>query len=85
MAGAGAAFSALWPDRWAFEAIGHDLHVRYLLKHGGSPLGPPLIKSYGAAGTSATSTYWLILLVFIAVLFAAAWYVLVRTNRRSMR
>ena len=85
MAPVGAAFSALWPDRWAFEAIGHDLHVRSLLERGGSPLGPPLIKSYGDAGTSATSTYWLILIAFIVVLFAAAWYVLVRTSRRSLR
>jgi hypothetical protein len=85
MADVGAAFSALWPDRWAFEAIGHDLKVRALLLKGGSPLGKPLIESYGDAGTSATSTYWLILVVFIVVLFGAAWYVLVRTSRTSKR
>ena len=50
MAGAGAAISAIIPGRWAFEALGHDLGVRHLLSDGGSPLGPPLVASYGDAG-----------------------------------
>ncbi len=53
MAGAGAAISTIIPDRWAFEALGHDLGVRHILADGGSPLGPPLIAAYGdKAGTA---------------------------------
>src|SRR5437764_8351326 len=44
MAGVGRAFSVAMPDRWAFEAIGHDLGLRGLLAHGGSPPGPPPLR-----------------------------------------
>lgn len=85
MAGAGAALSALMPDRWAFEAIGHDLDVRAILADGGSPLGPPLLEAYGDAGTSPTGTYWAILGGFCAVFFTAAWVTLARRVDRSER
>jgi ABC-type multidrug transport system ATPase subunit len=85
MAGVGAAISAVIPVRWAFEAIGHDLGVRALLAHGGSPLGPPLLTSYGGAGLHATSTYWGYLAVFFVVLLAGAWAALVLTSRRPTR
>jgi ABC-type transport system involved in multi-copper enzyme maturation permease subunit len=85
MAGAGAAISALMPDRWAFEALGHDLGIRHLLSHGGSPLGPPLLRAYGAAGTATTGVYWLYLGAFAVVFFAGAWVTLVRKCRRSTR
>src|SRR5204862_785805 len=54
LAGAGAALSTVIPSRWAFEAIGHDLGARRILEHGGSRLGPPLLASYGDAGTQST-------------------------------
>jgi ABC-type multidrug transport system ATPase subunit len=85
MADAGAALSAVIPTRWAFEAIGHDLGARRILAEGGSPLGPPLLESYGDAGTQLTGTYWLVLAAFAVVLLAATWAVLVRTTRGSMR
>ena len=85
MAGAGAAISTVMPDRWAFEAIGHDLGVRHLLSHGGSPLGPPLLRAYGPAGESATSTYWLYLAAFVVVFFAGAWWTLARRIARGTR
>jgi ABC-type multidrug transport system ATPase subunit len=85
MAGVGAAISAVVPVRWAFEAVGHDLGVRSLLQHGGSPLGPPLIASFGNAGSHATGTYWAYLGAFILVLVAAAWVTLVLTCRRNLR
>ena len=85
MAGAGAAISALMPDRWAFEALGHDLGIRHLLSEGGSPLGPPLLRAYGAAGTATTGVYWLYLAAFAVVFFAGAWATLVRKSRRSTR
>jgi ABC-type multidrug transport system ATPase subunit len=85
MADAGAALSAVIPTRWAFEAIGHDLGARRILAEGGSPLGPPLLESYGDAGTQSTGTYWLVLAAFAVVLLIATWGVLVRTTRGSMR
>jgi hypothetical protein len=57
MAQIGAFISALMPSRWAWEALGHDLGIRHLLAKGGSPLGPPLLDSYGDTGTYATGTY----------------------------
>jgi hypothetical protein len=85
MARAGAAFSVVIPSRWAFEAIGHDIGARRILAAGGSRLGPPLLASYGDAGTRSTGTYWLILGVFAAVFLVATWGLLVRNTRRSMR
>jgi hypothetical protein len=67
MAGTGAALSTVIPTRWAFEAIGHDLGARQLLAEGGSPLGPPLLESYGDAGTQPIGTYWLTLAAFAVV------------------
>ena len=69
------------PSRWAFEAVGHDLGARRILEHGGSNLGPPLLASFGKAGTASTGTYWLILLGFAVVLLVATWGVLVRSTR----
>ena len=85
MARVGAGVSAVIPSRWAFEAIGHDLGARRILAQGGSRLGPPLLASYGDAGTQSTGTYWLILGVFAVVLLVATWGVLVRSTRRSLR
>jgi hypothetical protein len=73
MAGVGAVISVLIPDRWAFEALGHDLGVRHLLVHGGSPLGPPLVRAYGDAGTASTGTYWLYIAIFVVVFLVGAW------------
>lgn len=87
MPGVGKAIAALMPTRWAFEAVGHDLGVRQLLTEGGSPLGPPLVATYGDAGMDTTGFYWAILGAFTAVFLMAAWYTLRRTvtiaSRRS--
>ena len=85
MAGAGAGLSVVIPSRWAFEVIGHDLGARRILGEGGSRLGPPLLESYGDAGTLSTGTYWLILAAFAVVFLVATWGAIVRTTRRSMR
>jgi hypothetical protein len=85
MAATGAAFSVVIPSRWSFEALGHDLGARHILAEGGSPLGPPLLASYGDAGTQSTGTYWLILGAFAVVFLIATWAVLVRSTRRSAR
>ena len=73
------------PSRWAFEAIGHDLGARRILAEGGSRLGPPLLASYGDAGTASTGTYYLILAAFAVVFLLATWGVLIRTTRSSIR
>ena len=83
MAGAGAGLSRLIPSRWAFEVIGHDLGARRILADGGSRLGPPLLASYGNAGTEPTGTYWLVLAAFALVFLLATWGVLVRGTRTS--
>jgi ABC-type multidrug transport system ATPase subunit len=85
MARAGVALSTVIPSRWAFEAIGHDLGARRIFAHGGSPLGPPLLASYGSAGTASTATHWLILAAFIAALLAATTGVLERSTRGTTR
>jgi ABC-type multidrug transport system ATPase subunit len=85
MADVGAALSVVIPTRWAFEAIGHDLGARRILEDGGNPLGPPLLDSYGDAGTHSTLTYCLVLAAFAVVFLVATWAVLVRSTRRSIR
>jgi hypothetical protein len=85
MAGAGAALSVVIPSRWAFEAVGHDLGARRILGGGGSPLGGPLLESYGGAGTQATGAYWLILAGFAVFFVVGTWIVLARTARRASR
>jgi ABC-type transport system involved in multi-copper enzyme maturation permease subunit len=85
MASAGALLSAVVPSRWAFEAIGHDLGARRILADGGSPLGPPLLDSYGDAGTASTGTYWFILAAFAAALLVSTAAVLARATRRAAR
>jgi energy-coupling factor transporter ATP-binding protein EcfA2 len=85
MARAGAALSLMMPSRWAFEAIGHDLGARRVLAQGGSKLGPPLLASFGDAGTASTGAYWLILALFALVFLLATWGVLVRSTRGATR
>ena len=85
MAGAGAGLSVVIPSRWAFEVIGHDLGARRILAEGGSPLGPPLLSSYGDAGAQSTGTYWLILTAFAVVFLVGTWAAVVHSTRRSLR
>jgi len=85
MARPGAWISMVVPSRWAFEAVGHDLGAHRILAEGGSPLGPPLLASYGDAGTWATPVYWLVLAVFTCVFLIATWAVLVRSTRHTSR
>ncbi len=81
MGGVGVAISVIQPARWAFEAVGHDLGARAIFAHGASPLGPPLLASYGDAGLLPTVAYWAWLAGFFA-LFLAGTYVLLRRRCR---
>lgn len=83
MASVGATISVVMPVRWAFEAIGHDLGARALLLNGGSPLGPPLVASYGDAGSLASGTYWAILAAFALAFLVGTWVTLRRAVRRG--
>jgi ABC-type multidrug transport system ATPase subunit len=85
MAGAGAVISLAIPSRWAFEAVGHDLGARRILADGGSPLGPPLLASYGDAGTSSIGIYWAILVAFAVIFLVGTWTVLLYSTRRATR
>lgn len=72
----GMVISVIQPARWAFEAVGHDMGAQDILAHGGSPLGPPLLASYGDAGLWPTVGYWAWLATFIAVFLAGTYVVL---------
>jgi ABC-type multidrug transport system ATPase subunit len=85
MAGAGQAISVVMPDRWAFEALGHDLGLRRLFAEGASDLGPPLLEQYGDAGTHSTAFYWTVLVVFTVVFLVGARVALGRRSRTSGR
>jgi len=85
MAGVGVVLSTIIPSRWAFEAIGHDLGARAIFAHGGSPLGPPLLESYGSAGTASTGTYCLVLAGFSVLFLTATAAVLARSTRTTTR
>ena len=74
MAVVGKWISYAMTNRWAFEALGHSLGVAALWANGRSPLGPPLLASYGATFARPVSADWLILagftVAFIAVTIA---------------
>ncbi len=69
-------------DRWAFEALGHSLGVRQLLAGGRSPLGVPLLASYGTTFDRAVAVDWLVLACFTAAFFAATIALVIRKTSR---
>ena len=85
MATAGRWIAAIVPSRWAFEAVGHDLGIRRLMSEGGSPLGPPLLETFGEAGTEPTGIYWAILAGFALLFFVGTLAALKHTAGRSPR
>jgi hypothetical protein len=70
MADVGRWMSYAMSNRWAFEALGHTAGLPDLWRGGASPLGPPLLASYGSSFDHPLWTNWLLLAGF-AVLFAA--------------
>ncbi|GGN80719.1 hypothetical protein GCM10011579_066550 [Streptomyces albiflavescens] len=83
MTGAGQAISWAMTNRWAFEALGGGVGLESLWRGGGSPLGPPLLDSYGNSFGHPASRGWLILAVFGLVFMAVTWVVLVRKCREG--
>jgi ABC-type multidrug transport system permease subunit len=71
MAAVGRWISYAMTNRWAFEALGHSLGVAALWANGRSPLGPPLLASYGTTFARPVVVDWLILVGFTAAFLAA--------------
>jgi hypothetical protein len=68
-------------NRWAFEALGHSLGVERLWASGASPLGRPLLASYGTTFSRPLLADWLILTAFTATFLAATIAVVARKTR----
>ncbi|MFF0739362.1 ATP-binding cassette domain-containing protein [Streptomyces sp. NPDC004111] len=81
---AGEALSLAMTNRWAFEALGSGIGLETLWRTGGSPLGPPLLQSYGDSFAHPASRGWLLLAGFAVVFLALTWWVLVRKCRQGM-
>jgi len=78
MAVVGKWLSYAMTNRWAFEALGHSLGVAGLWANGRSPLGPPLLASYGTTFTRPVTADWLILGGFTVVFLAATIAIVIR-------
>lgn len=83
MTGAGVAISWAMTNRWAFEALGSGVGLESLWGTGASPLGPPLLDSYGDSFGHPASRGWLILAGFTVLFLAVTWAVLVRKCRQG--
>jgi ABC-type multidrug transport system ATPase subunit/ABC-type multidrug transport system permease subunit len=81
MAVVGKWISYAMTNRWAFEALGNSLGIARLWATGRSPLGPPLLASYGSTFDRAVGTDWLILAAFTVAFFAATIAVVIRKTR----
>jgi ABC-type multidrug transport system ATPase subunit len=81
MAPVGRAISWAMSNRWCFEALGHTIGVEHLWRDGGSPLGPPLLATYGHTFSRAVWQDWAILGGFAVLFSAAACAVLARRTR----
>ena len=84
MADVGRWMSYAMSNRWAFEALGHTAGLPALWRDGGSPLGPPLLASYGDSFDNPLWTHWLLLAGF-AVLFAVGTLVVLRRKAGPVR
>ncbi len=85
MAWPGAAISFAMTNRWAYEALGSGVGLQDLWAHGGAPLGPPLLASYGDSFGRPASLGWLILAGFTCVFLAGTCAVLTGRCRRADR
>ncbi|MFD8212841.1 ATP-binding cassette domain-containing protein [Streptomyces sp. NPDC059697] len=83
MTGAGEAISCAMTNRWAFEALGSGVGLESLWRTGTSPLGPPLLDSYGDSFGHPASRGWLFLAGFAVLFLAVTWAILVRKCREG--
>jgi hypothetical protein len=82
MASVGRWISYAMTNRWAFEALGHSLGVARLWSNGASPLGRPLLASYGTTFSRPVAVDWLVLGCFTLAFFAATVAMVIRKTRR---
>ncbi|GAA2007679.1 hypothetical protein GCM10009838_87500 [Catenulispora subtropica] len=85
MSALGSGLSWAMTNRWAFEALGSGVGLDELWAHGASPMGPPLLASYGDTFAHSAARGWLWLGGFTVLFLAAAWAVLARKCRRAAR
>ncbi|TDD68665.1 ATP-binding cassette domain-containing protein, partial [Actinomadura darangshiensis] len=78
MAAPGRWLSYAMSNRWAFEGLGHSLGVDRLWATGRSPLGPPLLASYGGTFSRAVAADWALLGGFAVLFLAGTCLVLTR-------
>jgi energy-coupling factor transporter ATP-binding protein EcfA2 len=83
MAWPGRWLSFLMSNRWAFQGLGHTAGIVGLWRDGSSPLGPPLLASYGGTFDGSVRSDWAFLAVCTCVFLLAAGLVLsAKTPRR---
>jgi ABC-type multidrug transport system ATPase subunit len=85
MAAVGKALSYPMSNRWTFEGLGRAVDLDRLWARGGSPLGPPLLASYGDTFTRPVPLDWAILAGFTALFLGSAWLLLARRCGRPTR
>jgi ABC-type multidrug transport system ATPase subunit/ABC-type multidrug transport system permease subunit len=85
MAAVGRWISYAMTNRWAFEALGHSLGVAALWANGRSPLGAPLLASYGTTFARPVFADWLILAGFTVAFFAVTIAIVARRTSAAGR
>lgn len=85
MALPGRIISYLMSNRWAFDALGATAGLPHLWRNGGSPLGPPLLDSYGDTFNGSVPIKWAVLALFAFVFLVGAGLVLARKTPRRRR
>lgn len=86
MAPVGRWLSYAMSNRWSFEALGHTTRLPELLGRGTSPLGPPLLASYGDSFDRPLWQSWCIIGGVVLLFVAGACIVLAeRTSRVARR
>jgi ABC-type multidrug transport system ATPase subunit len=81
MASVGRWLSYVTINQWAFEALGRGLGIARLWSDGASPLGRPLLASYGTTFSRPVAVDWLVLGCFTVAFLAAAVAVTARETR----
>jgi ABC-type multidrug transport system ATPase subunit len=82
MAPVGRWLSWAMSNRWCFEALGHTVGVEHLWRDGGSPLGPPLLASYGHTFSRPVWQDWSVLGGFAVLFFVGTCVVLAGKSGR---
>jgi selenocysteine lyase/cysteine desulfurase/ABC-type multidrug transport system ATPase subunit len=73
MAPVGRWLSYAMSNRWSFEALGHSTGVEQLWASGTSPLGPPLLATYGDTFSRPLWLDWSILTGMTLIFLVAGW------------